>query len=81
LPKSISAHQNYYFWGPRDYTGERVILLEWSMKDAQYWCGSVEEGPRVAPYYGMGWEHYDILVCHDFKVPLSEAWPKLKTWD
>ena len=81
LPKSISAHQNYYFWGPRDYPGERVILLEWSMKDAQYWCGSVEKGPRVAPYYGMGWEHYDILVCHNFKVPLSAAWPQLKTWD
>lgn len=81
LPKSISAHQNYYFWGPRDYSGERIILLEWNMKDAQYWCGSVEKGPRVAPYYGMGWEHYDILVCHNFKVPLSEAWPKLKIWD
>jgi hypothetical protein len=81
LPKSISAHQNYYFWGPRDYAGERVILLEWNMRDAQYWCGSVEKGPRVAPYYGMGWEHYDILVCHNFKVPLSQAWPKLKTWD
>jgi hypothetical protein len=81
LPKSISAHQNYYFWGPRDYTGERIILLEWNLKDAQYWCGSVEKGPRVAPYYGMGWEHYDILVCHNFKVTLSQAWPKLKTWD
>ena len=81
LPKSISPHQNYYFWGPRDYTGERVILLESNMKDAQYWCGTVEKGPRVAPYYGMGWEHYDILVCHNFKVPLSEAWPKLKIWD
>jgi len=81
LPKSISAHQNYYLWGPRDYTGERVILLEWRMEDAQYWCGSVDKGPRVAPYYGMGWEHYDILVCHNFKVPLTEAWPELKIWD
>jgi hypothetical protein len=81
LPKSIAAHQNYYYWGPRDYTGERIIMLEWSMKDAQYWCGSVEKGPRVAPYYGMGWEHYDILICHNFKMPLSEAWPRLKTWN
>ncbi len=81
LPKSISAHQNYYFWGPRDYTGERIIMLEWSLKDAQYWCGSVEKGPRVEPYYGMGWEHYDILICHNFRMPLSEAWPRLKTWN
>ncbi len=81
LPKSISAHQNYYYWGPRDYTGESVILLGWSLKGAQHWCRSVHVGPRNAPYYGMGWEHYDILVCHDFKVPLAEAWPKLKVWN
>jgi len=81
LPKSISAHQNYYFWGPRDYTGESVILLEWSLKDAQYWCRSVDVGPRNEPFYGMGWEHYNILVCHDFRIPLSQAWPKLKTWN
>ena len=81
LPKAISAHQNYYFWGPREYTGESVILLEWSLKDAQYWCGSVDVGPRNDPPLGMGWEHYNILVCHDFRVPLKQAWPKLKTWN
>jgi hypothetical protein len=34
-----------------------------------------------APYYGMGWEHYPILICRDFKMPLAQAWPKLKTWN
>src|SRR5262249_19780765 len=24
LPKAISGHQNYFLWGPRDYTGESV---------------------------------------------------------
>jgi dolichyl-phosphate-mannose-protein mannosyltransferase len=81
LPKSISAHQNYYYWGPRDYTGESVILLEWSLKDAQDWCGSVDVGPRNDPPMGMGWEHYDILVCHNLKMPLSQAWPRLKHWN
>jgi hypothetical protein len=81
LPKSISAHQNYYYWGPRQYAGESIIMLEWNMKDAQYWCGSVEQGPAIAPYYGMGWEHYTILICHNLKTPLQEAWPRLKIWD
>jgi len=81
LPKSISAHQNYYYWGPRDYTGESVILLEWDLADAQDWCHSVDVGPRNAPPLGMGWEQYNILVCHDFKEPLQQAWPKLKTWN
>jgi 4-amino-4-deoxy-L-arabinose transferase-like glycosyltransferase len=81
LPKAISAHQNYYYWGPRQYTGESIILLGWRLDDAQYWCGSVEEGPKVGSYYSMGWEHYTILICHNFKMPLSQAWSKLKTWN
>ena len=81
LPKAISAHQNYYYWGPRDYTGGTIILLEWNLEDAQSWCGSVEQGPMNTPYYGMEWEHYPILLCHHFKKPLAEAWPQLKTWD
>jgi hypothetical protein len=81
LPKSISAHQNYYYWGPRDYSGESIILLEWKLKDAQNWCGSVEKGPRNDPYWGMGWEHYDILICRNLKVPLTEAWPHFKVWN
>jgi len=81
LPKAISAHQNYFNWGPRQYTGESIILLEWNLEDAQHWCGSVDQGPTIAPYYGMGWEHYTILICHNFNQPLAEAWPQLKHWD
>jgi 4-amino-4-deoxy-L-arabinose transferase-like glycosyltransferase len=81
LPKAISAHQNYYFWGPRQYTGESLILLQWSLEDAQYWCKSIEQGPTLDPYYGMGEEHYTILLCHGFKQPLAESWPHLKHWN
>ncbi len=81
LPKAISGHQNYYYWGPRDYTGESIILLGWSVTRAQRWCRSVDVGPANAPYWGMGWEHYNILTCHDFKKPLKEAWPELKFWN
>ena len=27
LPKAISGHQTYWFWGPRQYTGESMLLL------------------------------------------------------
>ncbi len=81
LPKAISGHQNYYYWGPRQYTGQSIILLEWSLKRAQRWCRSVDQGPAIAPYYGMGWEYYTVLTCHDLKKPLSEAWPEFKFWN
>ncbi len=81
LPKAISAHQNYYYWGPRQYTGESVILLEWSLENARHWCQSVDEGPKNAPYWGMTWEDYTILTCHGLKKPLSEAWADFMIWD
>lgn len=81
LPKSISPHQNYYLWGPRNYTGESVILLHYSLADAQRSCESVQIGPALNPQYGMQEEHYTILVCRNSKVPLSEAWPLLKVWN
>jgi hypothetical protein len=81
LPKSISAHQNYYYWGPRNYTGESLILLQWDLEDAREWCHEVQEGPALDPTWAMGEEHYTILICHGFKKPLAEAWPKLKHWN
>ncbi len=81
LPKAISGHQNYYYWGPRQYTGESMILLEVSLKDAQKWCQSVDQGPVNAPYWGMSWEDYTILTCHGLKKPLGEAWPLFKFWN
>jgi 4-amino-4-deoxy-L-arabinose transferase-like glycosyltransferase len=81
LPPSISAHQNYYLWGYRDYDGSNLIMLSWKLEDAQYWCRDVEVGPENAPQWGMGWEHYTILICHGLKKPLSEAWPHFKVWN
>lgn len=81
LPAAISAHQNYYFWGPRQYSGESLILLQWSPEDARHWCREVQEGPALDPQYGMGEEHYTILICLGLKEPLAQAWPKLKVWN
>jgi hypothetical protein len=81
LPPSISAHQNYYYWGFRQYTGESLIMLNWDLDDARYGCQNVEEGPKVDYPYTMSWEHYTILICHGLKKPLPEAWPHFKVWD
>lgn len=41
LLKSISPHQSYYYWGPRQYTGESLILLWISKMPAlMRQCGS-----------------------------------------
>jgi hypothetical protein len=81
LPKSISAHQNYYFWGPREYTGESLILLQWDRGDAKRWCNTYDEGPSLAPRWSMDEEHFTIWICHGFKKPLPQMWDQLKHWN
>lgn len=81
LPKAISAHQNYYYWGPRQYTGESLILLQWGPKGAAHWCDTVEDGPTLTPEWSMTEEHFTIRICHGFKKPLAEAWDDLKHWN
>ena len=63
LPKAISGHQNYYLWGPRNYTGEVMIVLGWPHDLANRTCGSVEEVGTVGHPYAMANEHYTIYIC------------------
>ena len=45
LPKAISGHQSYFLWGPRDYTGESVIVMEGRQEAAGgEFCGRGEGG-------------------------------------
>jgi hypothetical protein len=81
LPKSISGHQNYWYWGPREYTGELVILLHWRRSSADKHCTSVVEGPKLDNPWSMQEEQYTIWLCKGMKPSLQEFWPDLKHWN
>lgn len=81
LPKAVSPHQNYFLWGPRDVTGEVLILLQSKRVDAERHCRSIEEATTLNHPYAMAEEHYTILVCRGLKRPLRELWPDLKHWN
>ena len=81
LPKSICAHQNYYFWGPRQYTGEVMIVLGSRRENLVEWFNSIEEAGTVNHPYTMSYERFTIYICREPKIPLAEAWPHLKFWN
>jgi len=81
LPKAISAHQTYFYWGPRQYTGEVMILLQGNRRAAEQRCFMFEDGPEVGQPYAMGEEHYQIFVCRGLRPPLQYLWPELKHWN
>jgi hypothetical protein len=81
LPKAISGHQNYFFWGPRDFTGESVIVLQGRQERLANRFASVTRVASVYHPYSMPTEHFDVFYCRGLKQPLNEIWPTLKSWD
>jgi len=80
LPKAISAHQNYFLWGPGDYTGESVIIIGFSREELGGYFNSVEPAGRVGHPYAMPDEHFTLYYCRQPKIPLQQLWPSIKNW-
>jgi len=81
LPPAISGHQSYFFWGPRDYTGESVIRMQGRRDDLERRFTSVQLVAHVEHPYSMPYEHFDIYYCRGLRQPLKEIWPQVKNWD
>jgi hypothetical protein len=80
LPAAISGHQNYYFWGPRGYSGDLLIVIGESESDMQRYCDSVQQVGEVDNPLAMPFENGPIYLCRGGKVPLSAYWPNVKNW-
>jgi hypothetical protein len=83
LPKAISGHQNYWLWGPRQYSGQTVILVSIPVGRARAWFDEVTPVAEVHSPYAPPWLNQPILLCRKPRLyrTLSEGWPTLKTWD
>jgi Dolichyl-phosphate-mannose-protein mannosyltransferase len=82
LPKVICTHQNYFLWGPREYTGEIVILVGSNdIEEARSHFASVEPVAEVYNPYAMPYENRPILLARGLKGNLLQLWPRLKNWD
>jgi len=80
LPKAISGHQNYFLWGPRDYTGEIVILVGGDEDDAKKQFDSVTLAATQENAYAFRYETRPILLCRGLRWNLQTGWPKVKNW-
>ena len=79
LPKAISGHNNYWLWGPGNYTGEIVITVGESLEDVKKTFDQVELGATVVSEYAMPYESdLPVYICRKPKVSLPEVWPRVK---
>jgi hypothetical protein len=81
LPWAISTHQNHFFWGPPDFKGDNLIVLQWGPRRLDRYCQSGEVLAEHYHPYGMEEENGPIYFCRGLKQPLSEVWPRWKLWN
>jgi hypothetical protein len=82
LPQAIGNHQNYWYWGPRGYTGESVIVLGDRREQLDRLFEVVVPKARVEHPLAMKQEQFTVFLCQRPKGwTLSEVWPRLKKWD
>jgi hypothetical protein len=81
LPRAISNHNNYWYWGPQKYTGEIVIVLGSDGSGDREQFRSVEAAGRVEHPYSRRDEHFTIWLCRGLNQNLQDLWPKLKKFN
>lgn len=84
LPKAIGGHQSYWLWGPRNYTGNIVIVVGGRADDARKRFDEVTVVADLHNRYAgsaYGWAHKSVLLCRGKKFSsLSDIWAQLKQW-
>ena len=79
LPKAISGHNNYYLWGPGQYSGEVMIVIGGDRADYEEIFDSVEQAGLFKHDYVMPYENnLPLFVCRGLKGTIDELWPRVK---
>jgi len=82
LGKVLSGHQTYFLWGPRQYTGQCMVVLGDRRERLEELFERVEYITTSAPNkYGLETE-LPVYICRGAKFgSLQKAWPAIKKWN
>ena len=80
VPPAISGHQNYFFWGPRGYTGKVMIVFGGSRKTLESEFDSVQVYARDTNPWLEPYERGPVYICRGLHPDLQTLWPKVKFW-
>ena len=81
LPKSISGSSNYWIWGPRNYTGQSILLLDEATPEKYLsHCQTLREIAHPVDPYSRPDEDFPIYHCRGLTPALQVLWPTLKPW-
>jgi hypothetical protein len=81
LPPALSAHNSYFLWGPGDWDGEVLIVIDDDRETLLGLFEEVELAGRTDCTDCMPYEDdLPIWVCRRLKLPVAELWPRIKRY-
>ena len=79
LPKALSGHNSYFYWGPRGYSGECMIVLGEHSIETIALFEDVRQAATIHSPLAMPNERVvPVYVCRKPRAPLSKLWPRFK---
>jgi hypothetical protein len=81
LPPALSGHQTYFLWGPREYSGNCMIVLDDNKETLEKLWDNVEYvGTSADNPYALE-RDIDVFICKGAKFgTLAQLWPTVKRW-
>jgi len=81
LPPSLSAHQTWYLWGPRGYSGNCLIVLGDRRERLQELFEHVDYVGTSADNPWALERQISVYICRGSKFgTLGTLWPQIKKW-
>lgn len=82
LPRVISPHDTFYFWGLGVTPGKVVIATDFQRSDLRRYFSSVRQAAIVPSQDGIHNEEVGrpVFICIGLKMPWSRVWPELKNF-
>jgi hypothetical protein len=81
LPPTLSGHNSYWLWGPEGWDGSVLVIIGGDPQDNVKWFDSIQQVGTVDSPYAMPYERgIGVSIGRGLKMPVAEAWPKLKNF-
>ena len=78
----ISAHNQYWLWGPDGYDGAVLIQIGGTCWHKDGYFTSRQIALTLASYYAINYEtNIPINICRGLKIPIAEWWEKSKSYE
>jgi dolichyl-phosphate-mannose-protein mannosyltransferase len=82
LPPALSAHNSYFLWGPGDWDGAVLIVIDDERERLLELFEQVELAGRTDCTDCMPYEDdLPLWVCRRLRVPVAELWPGIKSYN